>query len=336
MTVAWVGLGAAILAIAFFGIAELALLSTSRIRLRGWVRRTMEGEPWVQATDVVERPYRLIAPIVVGRTLAITAAALFAARLVATGFDIEPLRSAAIAAILLAPSLYLLDALIGAMIRSRAHQLFPAVSLVLLVSSWAFRPLVLAADTVAAFLRARGERREPTAVAGRRALEAILDESERAGVVEPAEREIIAGVFDFGRTTVETVMKPYEEVVVATAGSRAREISALIHESGYSRIPLHGQRDPGRIVGMVHVFDLYKVDPDERPHPRSVVMTEPATPCDELLVEMKRRRCHLAIVARDKRAVGMVTMEDLVEELVGEIRDEHDARLEGRERARRR
>jgi putative hemolysin len=332
MMVAWAGLAAAFLAIGFFAIAELALLSTSRIRLRGWVRRTMEGEAWVQATDVVERPYRLIAPILVGRALAVTAAALLAAQLAAAEFEIRPLGSAAVAALLLTPPIYLLDALIGAMTRARAYQLFPAVSLVLRLSSWVFRPLVLAADAVAALLRTVSGRPAQSAAAGRQVLEAILDESERAGVIESAECEIIAGVFEFGQTTIAAVMTPVEEMVVAPAGSRAGEISALIRESGYSRIPLHGRRDPRRIVGMVHVFDLYQLDPAERPHPRPVVMTHPEAPCDELLVEMKRRRCHLAIVAEAKRAVGMVTMEDLVEELVGEIRDEHDARAEGRER----
>jgi CBS domain containing-hemolysin-like protein len=77
---------------------------------------------------------------------------------------------------------------------------------------------------------------------------------------------------------------------------------------------------------MVHVFDLFRLSGDDRPRPRPVVLAPRGTPCDDLLLEMKRRRCHLAIVVRSGRAVGMVTMEDLVEELVGEIRDEHDRR----------
>jgi putative hemolysin len=331
MTFGWAGLGAAILAIAFFAIAELALLSVSRIRLRGWVGRTIEGESWVRATDVVERPYRLIAPVLVGRALGVTAAAFFCVRIFAGSTDFSPIRSAAMTALVLTPPIYLLDALIGGVSRARAHQLFPVVSLVLRLSSWVFRPMVVAADALAGLLRRTIERREPNVAAGRLILEALLDESERAGVVERTEREIIAGVFEFGRKPVEAVMKGFEEVVVAPAGSRAQEISALIRESGYSRIPLHGRHDRRRIVGMVHVFDLFKLAPNQRPHPRRVVMAAPETACDELLIEMKRRRCHLAIVAQAKRAVGMVTMEDLVEELVGEIRDEHEARVGGRE-----
>ena len=150
---------------------------------------------------------------------------------------------------------------------------------------------------------------------------------ERVGVVEPAEREIIAGVFEFGRTHVGAVMTPVERIVGAPAGARANEISAIIRRTGYSRIPIWS-RPADRVVGMVHVFDLFKMEPDQHPIPRGVVRARPETPCDEVMIEMKRRRRHLAVVENDEGVAGMVTMEDLVEELVGEIRDEHDVRAE--------
>lgn len=334
MTTIGVVLAVAVLAAAFFALAEIALLSTSRIRLRQWVRQTMEGEHWVRAGDLVEQPHRLLSPILVGHTLAVVAASFLTARLAVARMEADLLSGAAVAVVLLVSILYLLETTAGAVARARGHQLFGAVSLLLRFCAWLFRPLVVAADALAIpLLRAAGSRPEARSLSGRRALESLLDESERAGVVEPAEREIIAGVFDFGRTPVRAVMKPVEEMVVAPAGVRVGEISELIRTTGYSRIPLHGRRDPRRIVGMVHVFDLLKLDPHEIPHPRSVVLAGPDTACDELLVEMKRRRCHLAVVAEAKQAIGMVTMEDLVEELVGEIRDEHDARAEGRESA---
>ena len=122
-----------------------------------------------------------------------------------------------------------------------------------------------------------------------------------------------------GLVTCEAIISalaPGYTVVTITVGDSV---------TGYSRVPLYrGSKD--RIIGMVHVFDLFRLSSEERPRPRPVVFAPPSTPCDDLLLEMKRRRCHLAIVVRAGRAVGMVTMEDLVEELVGEIRDEHDKR----------
>jgi CBS domain containing-hemolysin-like protein len=319
----WAGLIAAAVAAAFFSLAELSILSTSRIRLRQWVHRTLEGETWVRSEDVIERPYRLLSPILVGRALAAVTAAMIGARIVAGATDAGIFMTAAATAILFAPGLYLLETLAGAVARARGPQLLPAVSIVLRACWWAFRPIVLAAEALTRpLLGAVGGSVEPQAVMGRRILERLLDESEREGVVEAAEREIIAGVFEFGRTPVRSIMHPIEDVMTASAGARASEITELIRRTGQSRIAMHARRDTRRIVGMVHVFDLFKLGPDDRPHPRRVVTVDPETPCDELLVEMRRRRLHLAVVVAGGSAWGMVTMEDLVEVLIGEIREE--------------
>lgn len=324
----WIGVGAAVFLAALFSLAELAIVSASRLQLRHWVRETMQVGGWA-APDAVERPYRLLAPVLVGHTLTVTAAAMVVAAALSRdgGAGVgETLGRAATTALLLVPPLYLLgETLPRAIARARAHQLFPAVAVVIRAGGWLFRPLVVVADRLIATLLGTGA---PSGSAfGRRSLEALLVESERVGIVEPAEREIIAGVFEFGRTPVGTVMTPIDRMITAPADARAGEIAAIIGETGYSRIPLREPGD-GRVAGMVHVFDLMRLAPDDRPRPRPVVETGVDAACDELLVEMKRLRRHLAVVVDAGRPVGMVTMEDLVEELVGEIRDEHDERVE--------
>lgn len=165
-----------------------------------------------------------------------------------------------------------------------------------------------------------------------RGLELMLVESEREGLVESGEREIISGVFEFGRTRVDDVMTPANRVVDAGWDATIGEIAALVRRTGFSRIPIRGP-DSVSVLGMVHVFDLFGGAPDQRPAVRPVVHTNPSTRCDNLLLEMKRRRCHLAVVSDDAEVVGMVTLEDLVEELVGDIRDEHDTQPEPNRRA---
>ena len=321
--VLWGVLAVAALGVAFFSLAELAILSTSRIRLRQWVRRALSGRSWVRAEDVIEHPHRFLSPILMGRALAAATAATVAARLVAAWLEAGILATAAVTAILLALALYLLETLAGAVARARAHQLLPAVTFVLRACSWLFRPLVVAADLLTTtVLRLANRPFESRSEAGRRILDALLDESERAGVVESSEREIIEGVFEFGSTPVRAILHPLEDAVTAPAGARARDITALVRETGHSRIAIHARRDPRRIVGMVHVFDLFQLGPDEQPHPRRVVAAGPDTPCDELLVEMKRQRTHLAVVEEGHQALGIVAMEDLVEVLIGEIREE--------------
>jgi CBS domain containing-hemolysin-like protein len=327
VTAYWIGIVAAILVAGFFTLAELALVSVGRLRLRHWVRETIRGG-WI-AEDTLDHPYRLLSPILVGHTLAVTAAAVLAAEALSGGPAADPgaLGLAARACLVVLPPLYVFGEILPrAVARARGPRLFRAVSLILLACGWLFRPFTAAADRASRLLIGLfGFRLERGGAFTRRTLETLLLESERVGVVEPAEREIIAGVFEFGRTPVENVMKPQHRMIVAPALARAGEITEIIRRTGYSRVPLY-RGTPERIVGMVHVFDLLRLPAGERPRPRPVVFTQPSTQCDELLLEMKRRRCHLAIVVRSGRAVGMVTMEDLVEELVGEIRDEHDNR----------
>jgi putative hemolysin len=322
--IALIGLGLAIFVAAFFSLAEMTIIATGRLRLRHWVLETMRGSSWM-AADTFDRPYRLLTPILVGHTLAVCgAAALAAGALDAPGR--RPFLLAALTAAVLVPPLYLLGEIVPRVVAgARAHQLFPAIAWVLRACAWVFRPILALADGLTGLLlRPLGFWTERPAALSRRSLEGLLIESERVGIVEPAEREIIAGVFDFGRTPVRNVMTPADRIVSVPSGSRVSEIIALIRETGYSRIPLAGS-EPGQIAGMVHVFDLFKSPPEDLPHPRPVVYTSPEKPCDELLLEMKRSRCHLAIVVEGGQTTGMVTLEDLVEELVGEIRDEHDS-----------
>jgi putative hemolysin len=97
-----------------------------------------------------------------------------------------------------------------------------------------------------------------------------------------------------------------------------------IAQSGYSRVPVY--RDSiDQVVGMVHVFDMLKNAGTENPPLRPLAFAKPGTPCKELLSSMLRERKHLAIVRDEGGAtLGLLTLEDLLEELVGDIRDEHD------------
>lgn len=328
----WAAAAGAVLATAFFALAELAIVSAERLRLRQWVRGRTGGAHW-SGGEPLDGPFRLLAPILAGQVLTVTAAATLVARGL-SGDDpadaAAALRVAAWTALVLVPPLYVLgETLPRAVARARAHQMLPFVAAVLTVAGWLFRPLTAASHAISAAVLRRTARDVAQGRGGatRRRLEALLAESERVGVVEPAEREIIAGVFEFGRTPVGAVMTPVERMVGAPAGARVGEITALIQRTGYSRIPIWSA-GAERVVGMVHVFDLFRSEPDRQPVPRAVVRVPPDAPCDQVLLEMKRRRRHLAVIEAAGSVAGMVTMEDLVEELVGEIRDEHDVRAE--------
>ncbi len=97
-----------------------------------------------------------------------------------------------------------------------------------------------------------------------------------------------------------------------------------VARTAYSRVPVyHGSLD--HVTGMLHAFDLLRGAEQALAAPRPVARTTPGTPCSALLYEMLRDHRHLAVVQDgDHRTLGIVALEDLLEELVGDIRDEHD------------
>ncbi|HEX3866280.1 MAG TPA: CBS domain-containing protein, partial [Gemmatimonadaceae bacterium] len=169
--------------------------------------------------------------------------------------------------------------------------------------------------------------REPpaSAVEGERdAIQDLLREGELEGVGERQESAIISGVVEFSEKTVSDVMTPRSDIFALPDELDARTFAEEIGRSRYSRVPVyHGTLDT--VVGMVHAFDVIKARGEVPGRLRPVATAAPSAPCNELLFRMLRERQHLAIVRDDAgRTLGVVTLEDLLEELVGDIRDEHD------------
>jgi CBS domain containing-hemolysin-like protein len=161
-------------------------------------------------------------------------------------------------------------------------------------------------------------------------LRALVDEAEREEVIEEEEREMIHSVFEFGDTIVREVMVPRPDMVVVSASQSLEQVLEVILRTGYSRIPVYG-RDIDDIVGLAYAKDvlrsLHDGHPDKplseilRPAP---VMPESMRAAD-CLREMRRRKSHMVIVIDEYGGTsGLVTIEDLLEEIVGEIADEYD------------
>jgi putative hemolysin len=155
-------------------------------------------------------------------------------------------------------------------------------------------------------------------------LEELLREGELEGVGEAGEIAIISGVVQFGEKRVTDVMVPRSEIFALPQNMPAGEMATRVSQSKYSRVPIY-RESIDNIVGMVHVFDMLKNSGTEVPSLRPVSLTKPVTSCKELLSIMLRERRQMAIVRDDAGGtVGLLTLEDLLEELVGDIRDEHD------------
>ena len=152
----------------------------------------------------------------------------------------------------------------------------------------------------------------------------------RPGVETVGEEEIVvlAGVLTFTERTVREVMTRRTEIVALDEATVALDAAVLFRESGYSRLPVY-RESLDHITGMTYVFDLLKVGAEERLPIRPVLAVPATRHCADLLFDMQRERRQLAVVLDEfGGTAGMVTLEDLLEELVGEISDETDAALQ--------
>ena len=140
---------------------------------------------------------------------------------------------------------------------------------------------------------------------------------------------MVGGVMAFTERPVREVMTPRTDIVAIEENAALDEIRMVFAQSGYSRIPVfRGTLDD--IVGMLHAFDLFKLQPGDPLPVRPVAVTPASRSCGDLLLDMQRERRHLAVVLDEfGGTLGIVTLEDLLEELVGEIFDEHDEEVRG-------
>ena len=157
--------------------------------------------------------------------------------------------------------------------------------------------------------------------------EVALAPGARRGSDTVGEDEIVvlAGVLTFTDRTVREVMTPRTEIVALEESASVREAAVLLTESGYSRVPVF--RDSlDQILGMAYVFDLLKAGTTDRLPLRPVLAVPESRHCADVLFEMQRERRHLAVVLDEfGGTAGIVTLEDLLAELVGEIFDEREA-----------
>ena len=158
-------------------------------------------------------------------------------------------------------------------------------------------------------------------------LEELLRDGTLSDIGATEEMAIISGVVQFGDKVVRDVMTPREGIFMLRAGEDVARAASALASAGYSRVPIY-QEHPDQVIGMVHVFDVFRRRGESWPPVRPVSVARPDQSAKELLFAMLRARRHLAIVQDQGQLVGLVTLEDLLEELVGDIRDEHDDRTD--------
>jgi len=200
----------------------------------------------------------------------------------------------------------------------------------LLAFSYALYPLVKLFEIITrSMVRLTGSSYVPPPITEDE-IKGVIDQGLEEKAIEKAERELVHGALNFDETVIRAVMTPRTKMFMLNSRMMLFEALPQINRSGFSRIPIYGD-NKDEIIGIVHVRDLLKyLERDEktvelRGMSRKPIFVSQEKKVSDLLKEMQGRQTHMAIVLDEFGGVeGCVTLEDLVEEIVGEIRDETD------------
>ena len=161
-------------------------------------------------------------------------------------------------------------------------------------------------------------------------IEALISAGTEEGILEEEDRRLIHSVVAFGDKTVREVMTPRPSMVTVSVDVTLEDLRQLVIHEQFSRIPVY-EGNIDQIIGFIHVRDMFELDQQERTRQtirdvvRPVKYVPETKPVNDLLREMQQDGNHIAIVIDEYGSTaGLITMEDMVEEIVGEIRDEHE------------
>jgi len=309
----------------FFSAAEMAFIAANRLRIRHLAE---EGNRTAAAyLEAFRQPERTLSTAMMGVTISHIVASSTAT------IALLPLLGA-LAPVVVTATLTLVMLVFGEIIpkavaREWATALILRVYHLLTWASVTLAPFVAFSNAVVGGLLRLFGAGKPNSrhFVSREELKALLAMEPGEADVTTQEAEMIDKIFDLGDTTVREIMVPLVDVVMLPDTASLRDAVGLIRDRGFSRIPIYRQRE-SNIVGVVAAMDLlrrggeaHQLDELMRP-PYYVPETKRI---DDLLREMQRGRMHLAVVVDEYGgSTGIVTLEDIVEEIVGEIQDEHD------------
>ncbi len=310
----------------FFSGAEIALFSLSNIKVRKLVKARRRGAKTLR--KLKSNPHRMLVTILIGNNIVNIGAAALATVVAMQSFGSVGLGIAT-------GIMTFLILIFGEIVpKSFFHQNRERMSLVvaqpIYVLSYIMYPVIAVVELISKGILRLGGVRKPRDEITEEEIIAALSLGAEAGVIERDESEMMQNVIDFGDSTVEEVMTPMKRMVSISSNNNLMDVIAKMLETKYSRIPVYRKR-PRKIVGVVNLRSIL-------PHIKSknfdIIVEEVMDPVifvgqgemlDDVFDKLREHSAHMAVVLdKQKRVKGIVTMEDLLEEIVGEIYDESD------------
>lgn len=329
---------------AFFAAAEIGIISVSKLRLRQMIDDDVPQARLVHS--LAENSSRLLATVQVGVTFvgffsaasaAVTLSGTVAAALRSTGvsFIVEQAQAIAVAGVTIILALLVL--IFGELVPKNlavqhSEQVAFLVARPLAAVAGLLAPIVSvlsgASDAIVRLLGGQAGARMPFVTEDE--IKTMVDAGEEVGVLEEREKNMIYGVFEIAETTVREVMVPRIDVAGVEVNTPPRQAAAIAVHSGHSRLPVY-EETLDTVLGILHVQDLLSNLISDAPSDSLRPLVQPVhfvpelKRVDDLLRDMQSLAIQMAIVVDEYGGTdGLVTIEDLLEEIVGEIKDEHD------------
>jgi CBS domain containing-hemolysin-like protein len=334
-----------VLANAFFVAAEFALVAARRTRIEALVRRGDRKAKTVQTA--LQDLYRqlsaaqlgiTVASILLGYVAEDTVAHLFRDWFAALPRALDFLTRGGIASVLAVAVISFLHVVFGEQAPKAWAITYPErtsrwIAAPLMVFSWITRPftnlLNRSAGRVVRFLGVKGAAAELDRIHSPEEIRMLVEQSRQRGKLDADDARLLQGVFEFSEKTAREVMTPRTEMVALPADLTLEEAADQVAIAGRSRYPVYGE-SLDDILGLVHAKDILAGLRSAkggalREVLRPAVFVPGTREVEDVLADMKRQKVHLAIVLDEfGGTAGLVTMEDLLEEIVGPIYDEYD------------
>jgi putative hemolysin len=337
-----------ILANGFFAAAEIAIIATRKSRIDALLEKGVRSAAAV--ARLKNDPDRFLATVQIGVTLVSTLAsaiggaaaiAYLQPKLAASPLPLVARWSDSLAILIVVLPISYLSLVLGELVPKSlalryseriACLVAPVIDFLSRISSFLVKSLTASSNAVLWLFG--GKENEGASFISVEEVKSLIREGAAKGIFNETEKELIHSVFEFADTPVKAVMVPRTEIHALEVHASLEEVAKSFVESGFSRIPVYeGELD--RIIGILYNKDIFKALQEKsefriRDHLNPAFFVPSSLPISELLKQLQRRRLAMALVVNEFGEVeGLATLEDLLEEIVGEIRDEYDREERG-------
>jgi putative hemolysin len=309
----------------FFSGSEIGVISADRTKLRHQAAKGSRGARL--ALKMLEKPEWLLSTTLVGTNISVVTNTTMATALVIELFGVD---ASWLAVVLVAPLIWVFGEIVPkSVFQQRADDITPRAIFILRFFSYVFSPILIVFSSLARLLGrlVGGNRDAKNPFTLREEIKTMVQMSPNEGDIEPTEQNMIRRLFNFGETTAREVMMPLIDVAMVERSATCGEARRVAIEHSHARIPVYQER-VDRVVGILDTLELLGVDVEVpiQAFVKSASYAPASKSIQDLLLDMRRQGEQVTVVVDEYGgAEGIVSIEDILEEVVEDIHDEYDA-----------